>query len=156
MHLMIPDSALSTVNSVMIATIDADIAQISNDDFKTVFLGGIVVMCAGLLSAFIVGALLEARGGSSYEKLVLDTYLNDDNMMEDFLKSLKTDEEREKAREMIAKMPSDDSGWSGKQISSEKQDEQSTKASRKTESKPAAAGMSEGTKELETAGNIVR
>jgi hypothetical protein len=106
LEMIIPDAAISAANSFMVATIDADIANISNDEFKTVFAGGIVVMCAGVLSAVMVGILLEAGGGNTYDKLVLDTYLNDDNVMEDFLKTLDTDEEREKAREMIANMRS--------------------------------------------------
>jgi len=95
-----------TASNFVLATIDADIANIGNDDFKTVFLGGIVVMCAGVLSALIVGGLLEAGGGKTYDKLVLDTYLNDDDIMEEFLKTLNTEEERTKARDMIANMRS--------------------------------------------------
>jgi len=44
---MLPIDDLATTlspASIFLSTIDADIAKISNEDFKTVFTGGIVVM----------------------------------------------------------------------------------------------------------------
>lgn len=92
---MLPDMA----NNLLLATIDADIANIPNNEFQTVFVGGLGVMAGGLLSAVAVGAILEASDG--YAAVVAESY--DLEADEQFWKGL-NDEEAKKAREMIAKV----------------------------------------------------
>ena len=56
--------------STLLSTIDADIANISNDQFGLVFAGGITVMVGGLVSVLLVGFLLE--NSNSYASIVAD------------------------------------------------------------------------------------
>lgn len=59
-------------NPFLLSTIDADIDNISNDDFATVFAGGIMVMFGGVLSALVVGLILDS--GDNYSNVVADSY----------------------------------------------------------------------------------
>merc|ERR1712087_349377 len=67
------DAIAST--STHISTIDADIANIADDQFGIVFAGGIVVMLGGVFSALAVGAILNA--GQSYGRVIADSYAED-------------------------------------------------------------------------------
>jgi len=88
-----------TSSSTIIATIDADIAKISNEDFGLVFAGGILVMVGGVLSALIVGFILEKS--NNYAQIVADSYAEGGD--DAFLNSLSL-EDREKAKEMLEKL----------------------------------------------------
>lgn len=57
---MMPESLHSA--STYLATVSADIDNISTDNFKEVFTGGIVVMCGGIGSSLITGLLLDFSG----------------------------------------------------------------------------------------------
>mmetsp|Transcript_3966 Transcript_3966/g.6642 ORF Transcript_3966/g.6642 Transcript_3966/m.6642 type:complete len:180 (-) Transcript_3966:409-948(-) len=72
-----------------IATIDADIANISDNEFAPVFMGGIAVMFGGLASATAVGFILEK--GDLYANVVADSYIQQGND-EEFWKGLSEDE----------------------------------------------------------------
>mmetsp|Transcript_29840 Transcript_29840/g.62367 ORF Transcript_29840/g.62367 Transcript_29840/m.62367 type:complete len:219 (-) Transcript_29840:962-1618(-) len=98
----ISTAATSTAasSSWLLSTIDADIANISDNEFRPVFMGGIVVMFGGLLSALIVGLILEQK--DSYASIVADSYVQGAND-EEFWKGL-SDEEQKKTRELLAKM----------------------------------------------------
>jgi len=99
---MLPIDDLATTlspASIFLSTIDADIAKISNEDFKTVFTGGIVVMFGGVFSALIVGFLLE--NGNSYASVVADSYAQGGD--EEFWESL-SPEDQEKTRELMGKL----------------------------------------------------
>lgn len=90
----------SALNSLVVATIDSDIASIPDNEFTTVFLGGIGVMAGGLLSAVIVGTILESK--NLYANVVADSYAQGgDN--EQFWRGL-SDEEKVKAQEMLSKV----------------------------------------------------
>lgn len=97
-YLFEPYSSLLSSNT-LIATIDSDIASISDDEFRTVFLGGIVVMFGGLISTFIVGTILKTTNG--YGRVIADSYPEADT--EDFINGL-PEEEREEARELLRKI----------------------------------------------------
>ena len=59
--------------SSYIATVSADIDNISTDNFAEVFTGGIAVMLGGVASSLIVGIFLEF-GGGKYEDIINDSY----------------------------------------------------------------------------------
>lgn len=64
---------MSVVNNpFLLSTIDADIDNIPTDDFGTVFAGGIMVMFGGVLSALVVGLILDS--GDNYSNVVADSY----------------------------------------------------------------------------------
>ena len=96
MHLL-PEPFVSASN--ILATIDADIAKISNEDFGKVFAGGILVMVGGVLSALIVGFILEKS--NSYAQVIADSY--DQGGDDAFWNSL-SPEDREKAKDMLEKL----------------------------------------------------
>ena len=84
----------------MISTIDSDIANIPTNEFAPVFMGGMVVMFGGVLSALIVGFILE--NGNLYANVVADSYAQS-SQDEDFWKGL-SDEEKKKAQTVIDKL----------------------------------------------------
>jgi hypothetical protein len=103
---MIPSSLIMNEPSLaiyhsshLISTISADIDNIPQDDFGTVFAGGIAVMIGGVLSTLFVGFLLER--GNSYASVVAESYAQGGD--EEFWKSL-SPEDQEKAREMLDKL----------------------------------------------------
>ena len=59
-------------NPFLLSTISADIDNIPTDDFGTVFAGGIMVMLGGVLSALVVGLILDS--GDNYSNVVADSY----------------------------------------------------------------------------------
>jgi hypothetical protein len=74
---------------MLISTIDSDIANIPDNEFRTVFAGGIAIMFGSVLSTIFVGFLIESNGGG-YADLVAETYA-EQNMgdgEETFLNSL--------------------------------------------------------------------
>ena len=97
---VLTDVLLSSPHMTLLATIDADIANIPTNEFRTVFLGGLGVMAGGLLSAVAVGVILEASDG--YAAVVAESY-DDLEADEAFWQGL-SDEEAKKAREMLAKV----------------------------------------------------
>ena len=95
------DAAAAAANNLfLIATIDSDIANIPDNEFASVFAGGIVVMFGGLFSALFVGWIIDSR--NLYANIVADSYAQggDD---EEFWKGL-SEEEKIKTREMLAKL----------------------------------------------------
>lgn len=99
---MLPDT------NILISTIDADIANIADDQFGLVFAGGMAVMAGGVLSALVVGGILSSQ--NTYGKVVADSYVegqggNVEDIMqdEDFWNSLKP-EEQEKMKELLKKI----------------------------------------------------
>jgi len=104
---MLPDtflltdfSFLSTSSNMFLSTIDSDIANIPTNEFAPVFMGGIVVMFGGVLSALIVGFILE--NGNLYANVVADSYAQSSED-EEFWKGL-SDEEKKKAQALIDKL----------------------------------------------------
>jgi hypothetical protein len=98
--LPLPDSIYSA--STTLATIDMDIAKLSDNEFAPVFAGGIVVMFGGLISALIVGFILEK--GDLYASVVADSYIQSSDD-EEFWKGL-SEEERKKTQALISKVKS--------------------------------------------------
>ena len=94
-----PLSEIFSDSSFLLSTIDADIANIPTNEFRSVFTGGLVVIAGGFLSAFAVGAILEASDG--YAAVVAESY--DLEADEEFWKGL-SEEEAKKAREMLQKV----------------------------------------------------
>mmetsp|Transcript_136 Transcript_136/g.268 ORF Transcript_136/g.268 Transcript_136/m.268 type:complete len:207 (+) Transcript_136:142-762(+) len=90
----------NAAQSLWIATIDGDIDKIPENEFATVFAGGIMVMVGGLLSAIIVGAILEK--GNLYADLAAESYLKSADDAE-FWKNL-SEEEKKKAELVLSKI----------------------------------------------------
>lgn len=97
----VPSTLVQSVCSTLISTIDSDIASIPTDEFGKVFAGGVFLMFTGAISALIVGLILEY--GNSYDKIALDSYMQNEDLREDFLTSLSA-EDRVKAEAVLAKM----------------------------------------------------
>lgn len=97
----IDEAQISAINSAsnFLSTISADIDNISNDDFATVFAGGIAVMIGGVFSTVMVGFMLEQ--GNSYSSVVADSYAQrgDDEFWDNL-----SPEEAEKTKELLAKI----------------------------------------------------
>jgi hypothetical protein len=88
--------------SLLVATIDSDVASIPENEFAPVFLGGVAVMLGGLVSALVVGYILERR--DLYATVVADSYARrggDDD--EEFWKGL-SEEERKKTKELLRRL----------------------------------------------------
>jgi hypothetical protein len=91
-------AAAASASSVLLSTIDSDIANIPENEFRTVFAGGIGIMFGSILSTIFVGYLIESPGGgggkkgSGYVDLVAETYVEQSSIMgereETFLNSL--------------------------------------------------------------------
>jgi hypothetical protein len=94
------------MNSLVLATIDADIANIDDNKFGLVFAGGIAVMVGGVLSALIVGFILER--GDLYAKVVADSYVQG-AQDEEFWKGL-SEEEKKKTQELLDKVKASKGG----------------------------------------------
>jgi hypothetical protein len=99
-------SATNSMNSLVLATIDADIANIDDNKFGLVFAGGIAVMVGGVLSALIVGFILER--GDLYASVVADSYLQG-AQDEEFWKGL-SEEEKKKTQELLSKVKASKEG----------------------------------------------
>ena len=89
--------ASAAASSILLSTIDSDIANIPDNEFRTVFAGGIGIMFGSILSTIFVGYLIESPGGGSgkrsgYVDLVAETYVEQSSIMgekeETFLNSL--------------------------------------------------------------------
>mmetsp|Transcript_20367 Transcript_20367/g.24473 ORF Transcript_20367/g.24473 Transcript_20367/m.24473 type:complete len:205 (+) Transcript_20367:160-774(+) len=104
-----PSSAFEASTNLLISTIDSDIANIPENEFTTVFAGGIAVMLGGVLSALIVGAILESR--DSYASIVADSYAQGAED-EEFWKSL-SDEEKTKMEGLLQKVRDSKKGSEG-------------------------------------------
>ena len=87
-------------NNFLLATVDQDIAKMSDNEFAPIFAGGILVMFGGVASALIVGAILESR--NSYANVIADSYAQSEDD-EDFWKGL-SDEEATKTRELLQRL----------------------------------------------------
>lgn len=87
-------------SSQWIATIDADIANIPDNEFAPIFMGGILVMFGGVLSAIILGFILEK--GDLYANVVADSYMQQGND-EEFWRGL-SEEERIQGTEILRQL----------------------------------------------------
>lgn len=88
-------------SSILISTVDSDIESIPTDEFGKVFAGGIFLMFGGVLSALIVGLILEF--GNKYDQVMFDSFMQNEATKQDFLNSL-SPEDRIKAEEVLAQM----------------------------------------------------
>ena len=102
-HHMIPSTVADAVSSLLIATVDSDIANIPDNEFATVFAGGIVVMFGGLFSALFVGWMVDSR--NLYASIVADSYAqaSADGDDEEFWKGL-SEEEKIKTKELLKRL----------------------------------------------------
>eukprot|EP00980_Cylindrotheca_fusiformis_P006312 scaffold1352_cov144-Cylindrotheca_fusiformis.AAC.18 len=103
LHLHEVSEALATAaGNFWLATIDGDIDAIPDNEFATVFAGGIAVMIGGVFSTMIVGLILDK--GDLYANLAAESYLQSSEDGE-FWKGL-SDEEQKKTEEVIKKIKS--------------------------------------------------
>ena len=93
-------SILDCASSVIVATIDADIANIPTNEFAPIFAGGIVVMFGGLFSALAVGFIIDKR--DLYANIVADSYAQGADDAE-FWKGL-NEEEKKKTQELLQRL----------------------------------------------------
>uniref|UniRef100_A0A7S2HFY2 Transmembrane protein n=1 Tax=Helicotheca tamesis TaxID=374047 RepID=A0A7S2HFY2_9STRA len=101
-HNMIPPEHILSTASTYLSTIDADIDSIPTDQFGTVFAGGIVVMFGGVVSALIVGFLLE--NGNLYANVVADSMAEQEAAGEESFWDSLSPQDRSKAEEMVKKL----------------------------------------------------
>uniref|UniRef100_A0A7S4VEX6 Transmembrane protein n=1 Tax=Ditylum brightwellii TaxID=49249 RepID=A0A7S4VEX6_9STRA len=99
---MIPPEHILSTASTYISTIDADIDSIPTDQFGLVFAGGIVVMFGGVVSALIVGFLLE--NGNLYANVVADSMAEQQASGEDTFWESLSPQDRSKAEEMVKQL----------------------------------------------------
>ena len=104
--MVFPDSIYTT--STTLATIDMDIAKLSDNEFAPIFMGAILVMFGGVLSALIVGFILDK--GDLYASIVADSYIQSSDD-EEFWKGL-SEEEKNKAQALILKVKANNDGTS--------------------------------------------
>lgn len=90
---VVPDFA----STLIVATIDADIASIPTNEFAPIFAGGIAVMFGGLFSALAVGFIIDKR--DLYANIVADSYAQGADDAE-FWKGL-SEEEKKKTQELL-------------------------------------------------------
>lgn len=102
----VSSSALAHFNNMLVATIDADIANVSDNEFAPIFAGGIMVMFGGVASALIVGAILESS--DSYANVIADSYAQGGED-EEFWKGL-SEEEKKKTQELLQKIKASKEG----------------------------------------------
>lgn len=108
-------------SSNTLSTISADIDNIPTNEFATVFAGGIGVMIGSVIAVLIVGFILES--GNSYANVVADSYAQGGD--EAFWASL-SEEDREKAQEMVSKLRKSKEGGSSNDDASLQKDETAT------------------------------
>jgi hypothetical protein len=108
MMMLSPQELASTASATTnwLATIDGDIAKISDNEFAPIFAGGLLVMFGGVISAFIVGFILDR--GDLYANVVADSYAQSAED-EEFWKGL-SEEERKKTQELIQKLNAEKEG----------------------------------------------
>lgn len=90
-------------SNLVLATIDSDIANIPENEFAPIFAGGIFVMFGGLLSALVVGFIVDKN--DSYAQIVADSYIQQESEQgqEEFWKGL-SEEEKLKAERLLDKV----------------------------------------------------
>ncbi|GKZ01432.1 hypothetical protein MPSEU_001094000 [Mayamaea pseudoterrestris] len=98
-------SNMVSSSSMWISTIDADIANLSDNEFAPIFAGGILVMFGGLLSAIIVGTIVDQK--NLYATIVAESYAQGDEDDQEFWKGL-SEEEKRKTQELLKKIKEND------------------------------------------------
>jgi hypothetical protein len=109
----VSESFISTSQSLLLSTIDADIAQLSDNEFAPIFAGGILVMFGGLLSALVVGTIVDQK--NLYATIVAESYAQGSDDPE-FWKGL-SEEEKKKTQELLRKIKENDNRESGETVS---------------------------------------
>jgi len=103
LYLWLPDEHALTSASSFISTIDADIANIPDNEFGKVFAGAGFIMLGSILSTVFVGFLIESTNG--YADLVAETYVErelGEDGKESFLDSLKmSSDQKAETEEMV-------------------------------------------------------
>ena len=92
--------------SLHLATVSADIDSIPTDEFGLVFAGGIAVMLGGVVSALVVGLLLDS--GDSYSSVIAESYegrvTKEEVMADEEFWSKLTPEQQEEAKKLLGKV----------------------------------------------------
>jgi hypothetical protein len=134
--------ALSSA-SVHLATVSADIDSIPTDEFGTVFAGGIAVMLGGVVSALVVGALLDS--GDNYSSVIAESYegrvTKEEIMADEEFWSKLTPEQQEEAKKLLGKVKeSKERGGTGLPLVGEREEAQ-TEAKEEEFAPPATAAV---------------
>jgi len=93
--------------SSLIATIDSDIANIPENEFASVFAGGVLVMFGGVFSAIAVGTMVEK--GNLYADVIAESYGQGGENNEEFWRGI-SDEDRLKGAEILKELEAKRSG----------------------------------------------
>jgi hypothetical protein len=117
--MMVPDTL---VNTLIVATIDADIANIPTNEFAPIFAGGIAVMFGGLFSTLAVGFIIDKR--NLYANIVADSY-NQGADDAEFWKGL-SEEEKVKTQELLQRLKESKEGGAEKKSEKNRTTEPST------------------------------
>ena len=92
--------------SLHLATVSADIDSIPTDEFGLVFAGGIAVMLGGVVSALVVGLLLDS--GDNYSSVIAESYegrvTKEEIMADEEFWSKLTPEQQEEAKKLLGKV----------------------------------------------------
>ena len=133
--------ALSSA-SVHVATVSADIDSIPTDEFGTVFAGGIAVMLGGVVSALVVGALLDS--GDNYSSVIAESYegrvTKEEIMADEEFWSKLTPEQQEEAKKLLGKVKeSKERGGTGLPLVGEREEAQKTTEAKEDDFAPPAA-----------------
>ena len=99
-------SDVAVSHSFLVSTVDADIANLSDNEFAPIFAGGILVMFGGLLSAIIVGTIVDKK--DLYASIVAESYAQGGDDSE-FWKGL-SEEEKKKTQELLRKIKANENG----------------------------------------------
>jgi hypothetical protein len=91
-----------------IATVDSDIAKLSDNEFAPIFAGGLLVMFGGLVSTLVVGAIIDKK--DLYASIVADSYAQG-AQDEEFWKGL-SEEEKKKTQELLERIKQSKEGGS--------------------------------------------
>lgn len=137
--------ALSSA-SVHVATVSADIDSIPTDEFGTVFAGGIAVMLGGVVSALVVGALLDS--GDNYSSVIAESYegrvTKEEIMADEEFWSKLTPEQQEEAKKLLGKVKeSKERGGTGLPLVGDREEAQKTDAKEDEFAPPAAVAAVE-------------
>jgi hypothetical protein len=133
-----------------LATVDSDIAKLSDNEFAPVFFGGIMVMVGGVVSAMIVGFILEKR--DLYANVVADSYAQGNAEDEAFWKGL-SDEEKKKTQEAIERLRKSKGGQQPATLSNQNDNNVApTLTTAASEVEPSAAATATSTRAVVEAG----
>jgi len=99
---------MNAASNLLLSTVDSDIAKMSTNEFKPIFLGGLTIAFGSALSTVAVGMMIDSKT-DGYQEILTEAYLEAIENSDEFWDRL-DDTEKEKAREAIDQLK-DKRGW---------------------------------------------